>query len=306
MMAIRFADRVKVRSTSFGTGDFVLGQVVPGFQSFSVIGDGNQTYYSIVDAIGNWEIGLGTYDLDSTQEILTRDTVIDSSAGGLKINFPRGGKTVFVTIPSTISQTVADSVLNTLAGPQGPKGDPGVSITYEQRPEFAINGAVLRLEASDSTISDIKLAEGANVNIEKTDPTTITISATSSLAARTTAGVATGAFANGSTLNTSITGFKGYLLYKVQVSHACRVRIYTDAASRTADAARAEGVTPAVGAGLVAEVITTGAATRIIAPAAVGFNNETVVTTAIPIAVTNKSGGINNITVNLTLIQIEQ
>jgi hypothetical protein len=305
-MAIRFADRVKVRSSSFGTGDFTLGQVVPGFQSFSVIGDGNQAYYCIVDAIGNWELGLGTYDLDSTQEVLTRDTVIDSSAGGLKINFPRGGKTVFVTIPSTISQTVADSVLNTLAGPKGDKGDPGVSITYEHRPEYQNDGALLRLEASDSTVSDIKLAEGANVTIEKTDPSTITISATSSLAIRETPGVATGAFANGSTLNTSITGFKGYLLYKVQVSHACRVRIYTDSASRTADAARAEGATPAVGSGLVAEVITTGAATRIITPVATGFSNEAIPTTAIPVSITNKSGGINNITVNLTLIQIEQ
>lgn len=305
-MAIRFADRVKVRSTSFGTGDFTLGEVVPGFQDFSAIGDGNQTYYCIVDAVGNWEIGLGTYDLDSTQEVLTRDTVIDSSAGGIRINFPRGGKTVFVTIPSTISQTVADSVLNTLAGPKGDKGDPGVSLTYEQRPEFSSGGALIRLEASDSSVSDVKLAEGANVTIAKTDPTTITISATSSLATRVERGVATGAFANGSTLNTSITGFKGYLLYKVQVSHACRVRIYTDAASRTADAARAEAAPPAAGAGLVAEVITTGAETRIIAPAATGFNNEPIPTTAIPVAITNKSGSLNNITVNLTLIQIEQ
>jgi hypothetical protein len=305
-MAIRFADRVKVRSTSFGTGDFTLGEVVPGFQSFSSIGDGNQTYYCITDAVGNWEIGLGTYDLDSTQEVLTRDTIIDSSAGGLRINFPRGGKTVFVTTPSTISQTVADSVLNTLAGPKGDKGDPGVSITYEQRPEYSLNGALLRLEASDSTVSDIKLAEGANVTIEKTDPTTITISATSSLATRTSAGVATGAFADGSTLNTTITGFKGYILYKIEVSHACRVRIYTSTAARTADAARAEGATPATNAGLVTEIITTGAETRVIAPAALGFSNEAIPTTAIPISVTNKSGSINNITVNLTLVQIEQ
>jgi hypothetical protein len=305
-MAIRFADRVKVRSTSFGTGDFLLGQVVPGFQSFEAIGDGNQTYYCITDAVGNWEIGLGTYDQDSTQQFLVRDTIIDSSAGGIRINFPRGGKTVFVITPAAISQTVADSVLNTLAGPKGDKGDPGVSLTYEQRPEFSTGGALIRLEASDSSVADIKLAEGANVTIAKTDPTTITISATSSLATRTSAGVATGSFASGSTLNTAITGFKGYILYTVQVSHACRVRIYTDTASRTADASRAEGVAPAAGAGLVAEVITAGAATRIIAPAAAGFNVEAIPTTAIPISVTNKSGSTNNITVTLTLLQTEQ
>ena len=56
-MAIVYADRVKVRSRSTGTGEFELENSVDGFQSFDVIGDGNQTYYGIVDAAGNWEIG---------------------------------------------------------------------------------------------------------------------------------------------------------------------------------------------------------------------------------------------------------
>ena len=51
-MAIVYADRVKVRSRSTGTGEFELENSVDGFQSFDVIGDGNQTYYGIVDAAG--------------------------------------------------------------------------------------------------------------------------------------------------------------------------------------------------------------------------------------------------------------
>jgi len=305
-MAIRFADRVKVRSQSFGTGDFNLDQTVPGFQGFEAIGSGNQTYYCITDAIGNWEIGLGTYDQDSTQQTLTRDSVLDSSAGGIKINFPRGGKTVFVTTPSSISQTVADSVLNTLAGPKGDKGDPGVSLTYEQSAQFSIDGALLRLEGSDSSTADVKLANGDNVSIERTDAGTITISATSSLSSRSLAGVATGAFENGSTVSAVIDGFKGYTILKIQVSHAARIRIYADTASRAADLNRPEGIAPSPASGLIHEMISTGSEIRKLSPGVIGYNDEPVVTDSIPISVTNKSGTIANITVTLTLLRLEQ
>lgn len=101
-MAIVFADRVKVRSRSFGTGDFELENTVDGFQSFAVIGSGNQTYYGIVDVSGNWEIGLGTYETDSVIETLRRDSVISSSNNNLLVNFAPGSKNVYTTIPSSL------------------------------------------------------------------------------------------------------------------------------------------------------------------------------------------------------------
>jgi len=53
-------DRVAVTSTSTGTGNLALGSAASGYQSFSVIGEGNQTSYSITDGT-DWEVGSGTY-----------------------------------------------------------------------------------------------------------------------------------------------------------------------------------------------------------------------------------------------------
>lgn len=97
-MALVFKDRVKVTSTTAGTGTFTLGSAVTGFQAFSVIGNGNTTYYTITDDSGNWETGQGTYTSSGTT--LSRDTVFESSTGS-KIDFPSGTKTVFVTYPAS-------------------------------------------------------------------------------------------------------------------------------------------------------------------------------------------------------------
>lgn len=102
-MALVFADRVKVRAHTTGLGSFTLADTVPGFQGFSAVGDGNETYYGIVDQIGNWEIGRGTFTAPST---LTRDTVISSSNANAKVNFPAGGKNVYSTFPASIAQTI--------------------------------------------------------------------------------------------------------------------------------------------------------------------------------------------------------
>jgi hypothetical protein len=91
----------------------------------------------------------------------------------------------------------------------------------------------------------------------------------------------------------------------VQTSAAAWVRIYISEAARVADASRTEGIDPAPGAGIIAEVITTGAETVLITPGAIGFNNESPVTDNIPVRVTNKSGGAASITVTLTAIQLE-
>ena len=128
---------------------------------------------------------------------------------------------------------------------------------------------------------------------------------TSLLASRAALAGTTASLANAATGNLQITGYKGYMLYKIQTSAAAWVRIYTDAASRSADSARAEGTDPTPGSGVIAEVITTGAQTILISPGAIGFNNESSPTTAIELAVTNKSGGTTTITVTLTAVKLE-
>jgi hypothetical protein len=107
-MALVFADRVKVRSYSTGTAEFILESVAPGFQSFSAVGNGNECYYGIEDHAGNWEVGRGTYSTDSTQQFLYRNTVISSSNSNNLVNFPSGGKSVFTTLPSTVAAGATD------------------------------------------------------------------------------------------------------------------------------------------------------------------------------------------------------
>jgi hypothetical protein len=99
-MALVLKDRVKETTTTTGTGTFTLAGAAAGFQSFVVIGDGNQTFYAIVDsASGAWEVGVGTYTASGTT--LSRTTVVSSSNAGSLVNFGAGSKDVFVTYPSS-------------------------------------------------------------------------------------------------------------------------------------------------------------------------------------------------------------
>jgi hypothetical protein len=61
---------------------------------------------------------------------------------------------------------------------------------------------------------------------------------------------------------------------------------------------------PAYG-GVITEITTAGAETKLLSPAVFGFSNEAPPNTLIPIAVTNLSGGSTAITVTITLLQIE-
>jgi hypothetical protein len=127
----------------------------------------------------------------------------------------------------------------------------------------------------------------------------------SGLVSRTTVTTTTASLANNANANADITGYKSYALLKIQTSAAAWVRIYSDAASRTADASRASNIDPASGAGIITEVITSGAQTILISPGAFGFNNESSPTTTIPVNITNLSGLAAAITVTLTILQLE-
>lgn len=106
-MSLVLADRVRQTSTTTGSGTFTLDGSVAGFQSFSAIGDGNTTYYTI-SLDSQWEVGIGTY-LAGT---LSRDTVISSSTGS-KIAFAAGAKDVFVSYPAekSVNQDANNRVL---------------------------------------------------------------------------------------------------------------------------------------------------------------------------------------------------
>ena len=101
-MALVLADRVKETTTTTGTGTLTLAGAATGFQSFSVIGNGNITYYAISSASGSeWEVGIGTYTSSGTT--LARTTILTSSNSGSAVNLSAGTKDVFVTYPSLVS-----------------------------------------------------------------------------------------------------------------------------------------------------------------------------------------------------------
>lgn len=98
-MPLVVADRVRQSTTSTGTGTITLSGAVSGFQTFAVIGNGNTTYYTIVDSgTGAWEVGIGTYTAVGTT--LSRTTVLASSNSNSLVNFAAGTKDVFVTYPA--------------------------------------------------------------------------------------------------------------------------------------------------------------------------------------------------------------
>jgi hypothetical protein len=98
-MALVVKDRVRETTTTTGTGTITLGGAATGFQSFSVIGDSNTTFYTIqLSNTNEWEVGVGTYTLSGTT--LSRDTILESSNGGSAVNFSAGSKDVFVTYPA--------------------------------------------------------------------------------------------------------------------------------------------------------------------------------------------------------------
>jgi len=101
-MALVLNDRVKETSTTTGQGTFSLGGAATGFETFVTgIGDDNTTYYLAAHATdGTWELGIGTVN-DSSPDELARTTVIDTSAGNTtKIDFASGSKTIFCTLPA--------------------------------------------------------------------------------------------------------------------------------------------------------------------------------------------------------------
>lgn len=98
-MALVLKDRVKVTTTTTGTGAFAIGGAQFGFQGFSAFANGDTTFYTVVDhATGAWETGVGTYS--STGPTLARTQVLDSSNAGGLVNFGVGPKDVFVSYPA--------------------------------------------------------------------------------------------------------------------------------------------------------------------------------------------------------------
>ena len=116
----------------------------------------------------------------------------------------------------------------------------------------------------------------------------------------------TGSLAQNAIGNITITGHKSYLLMNVQLSAAGWFRLYTDSASRTADASRSVGEDPAAGSGVIAEVVTTASSlTQKVTPFVPGGNMDNPVSTNMYVAIQNLSSTTQTITATLTILKLE-
>ena len=125
---------------------------------------------------------------------------------------------------------------------------------------------------------------------------------------RTTRTVTTSSLGAGSSESVSIQGFKTYGLLKVDIGNAAWVTLYTDSASRTADAsARTHLQDPEPGSGVIAEVYTetTGSSSFKMSPGVIGWNNDSPTENTIYLRVLNNESTSTAIGVTITLVKME-
>jgi len=97
-MALVLKDRVKETTATTGTGTYTLAGAETGFEAFSVVGNGNTTYYCCTDGT-DFEIGIGTYTLSGTT--LARTTILQSSNSDSAVDWTSSNaKTIFCTQPA--------------------------------------------------------------------------------------------------------------------------------------------------------------------------------------------------------------
>jgi len=100
-----------------------------------------------------------------------------------------------------------------------------------------------------------------------------------------------------------------FTLLSVTVDQFCRVRLYSTAAARDADANRVIGTNPPIGSEseLIADLFLNGntGLDWTMSPAAYGFNNDNPPSTNSYIAITNMAGSASIINVTLTYVPVE-
>ena len=169
-------------------------------------------------------------------------------------------------------------------------GDSGITV-QEEGTSLATAGTTLNFVGSNVT------ATGTGA--------TKTISISGGLPSRTTANGTTASIANNTAGDLTIAAAKTYVLHEIEVDKAAWVTLYTDTTSRTNDASRTELEDPAAGAGIIAEVVTTGGVSQKLTPGTVGFNLDGTPSTNVYLKVVNKSGSTGTVQVTLKYLALE-
>lgn len=158
-MAFVLADRVRETTATTGTGTVTLAGAATGFQSFSAIGNGNSTYYTIAgQGTNEWEVGIGTYTSSGTT--LSRDTVLSSSNSGSLVNFSSGTKDVFVTQPAERTVYVG-ATDQTIYGANNAQGNMGLLVNAD----LISNNYTLPAGFNALSVGPVSVASGVTVTV---------------------------------------------------------------------------------------------------------------------------------------------
>ena len=183
-MALILKDRVKETTTVVGTGTATLLGAVTGYQSFSVIGNGNTCYYAIVAQTGSeWEVGIGTY---TSPDQLARTTILSSSNSGSLVSFSAGTKDVYVTQPAEKAvYTDASDVVNTSGNGANTVTFTQVNTTNLVASTVTLTAGTISTNAANNTDITNKLYVDTVAATGLSYHTAVQVATTQSLAAQT-------------------------------------------------------------------------------------------------------------------------
>ncbi|WP_412027008.1 hypothetical protein [Deinococcus yunweiensis] len=248
------------------------------------------TVAAMLGTVGTYDDAAGTYTI-TVPPGTTQEQVEDWVAA-----LTQAGAGVTVTYDDTaghlvIAATGGPSGLTAVAHDASLTGDGTAESPLAVAPEFV-----------QDTVAALLVA-GSGVTLTYDDAAgTYTISATGTQPARQAASVTTSSLANGASEDLTLTLAKLYLLDDLASTGAAWVRVYSDTASRTADANRAQTTDPAPGSGVVAEMIgTLGVWDQPVA----GRDRKGAPNGVIPIRVTNLSGTTQALTITAHVLPLE-
>lgn len=221
-----------------------------------------------------------------------------SAAGIWKVNNLQNLSGTDLTLTATTVKVAGNFQLNAQGNLRFADSDSSNYVAF-QAPTNITSNVTWTLPSTDGTPGQILSTDGAGTLVWNSNDVP-GLTSRADLVPITTLSLA-----DGESANVTFTGYKGYVLYKIQTDNAAWVRLYSSTAARTADSSRLEGDAPSPNSGVIAEVITTGDETILITPGLIGFSTELSPTTDIPCTVTNKSGVTTTITVTITALKIE-